>query len=157
MRLTEYINPKCVSVDMEVKGKDEALEFLVGLLLQGGSITAAQKKEIINILKKREALGSTGVGYGVGIPHGKCSSMDKIVLAIAVSKKGVDFDSLDGKPVHIFFLLLGPEGTPTEHLKALARIARFSKDRNFRERIVKAETPEEILKIIKEREDKELA
>ncbi|NOZ63372.1 MAG: PTS sugar transporter subunit IIA [Caldiserica bacterium] len=157
MRLTEYINPKCISVDMDVKGKDEAIEFLVGLLLQGGSITAAQKEEVIKTLKKREELGSTGVGYGVGIPHGKCSSIEEIVLAIAVSKKGVDFASLDGKPVHIFFLLLGPEGSPTEHLKALARIARFSKDRNFREKILKAKTPEEVLEIIKERESKELA
>ena len=156
MRLTDYLNPRCISVDMKAKNKEEALKFLAHLLLRAGNIPSEKEKEIVKILRKREELGSTGVGYGVGIPHGKSSLVKEIMLAIAISKEGVDFDSLDGEPVHLFFLLLGPEDSEVEHLKALARIARFSKDRVFRSRLLRCKLPKEVLEVIKEKEEKEL-
>ncbi len=156
MRLTEYIIPECVSVNMKAQNKKEAIKFLVNLLIEGGAVDKSNEEDIIKVLEDREKLSSTGVGYGIAIPHGRTSLVDRIIVAIAVSPEGVDFESLDGKLVHIFFLLLGPDRLEGEHLKALARMARFSKDRDFRKKLLGCKSPQEIIDAIKEQENKEV-
>ena len=96
----------------------------------------------------REALGSTGIGQGIGIPHGKTASVKSLVAAFGLSKKGIDFESLDGEPAYIFFLLLAPEESAGPHLKALARISRLLKDKYVRDMLRQAETEKDIIRII---------
>ena len=96
----------------------------------------------------REALGSTAIGQGIAIPHGKTDSVNKLVGGIGISKEGINFDSLDGEPAHIFFLLLAPLDSAGPHLKALARISRILKDKYFRDNLKISKDEQAILKLI---------
>ncbi len=133
MKIMDFLNPKAVSVDLKSTDKEGALDELVDLLIKAGILKDKDKESIIKILMNREAMGSTGIGSGVGIPHGKCDRVKDMVAALGVSKTGVNFDSLDGEPVYIFFLLIAPEDCAGPHLKALARISRLLKDKFFRD------------------------
>lgn len=102
----------------------------------------------------REALGSTGIGHGIGIPHGKSPDVKKLVAAFGLSQKGVDFESLDGESCYIFFLLVAPVDSAGPHLKALARISRILKDRHFRDSLRQCKDVKTILQAIKEEDDR---
>jgi len=104
--------------------------------------------------RERESLGSTGIGQGIGIPHAKSQNVKTLVAAFGLSQKGVNFDSLDGEPVYIFFLLIAPEESAGPHLKALARISRMLKDKYFRELLKKSKDEKEVLRIIQEEDSK---
>jgi PTS system nitrogen regulatory IIA component len=101
----------------------------------------------------RERLGSTGIGGGIGIPHGKIKDLETLVLGFGLSRKGVDFESIDGQPTHIFFVLITPEDSTGLHLKLLARISRMLKNDPFKERLLNAADRQEILDIIKEEDE----
>jgi PTS system nitrogen regulatory IIA component len=105
---------------------------------------------------EREQLGSTGIGEGIGIPHGKVKDLESLVLGFGLSRKGVDFESMDGLPTHIFFLLMTPENSTGLHLKLLARISRILKNEPFKQKLLHAVTRDEIYTIIKEEEEEEL-
>ncbi len=107
---------------------------------------------MIQTLMEREELGSTGIGQGIAIPHGKSDTVSDLAAAFGVSADGVSFDSLDGEPVNIFFLLVAPEGAAGAHLKALARISSLLKDKYFRKSLLSAQSPGEVIKIIQEEE-----
>ncbi|MFQ5952183.1 MAG: PTS sugar transporter subunit IIA [Candidatus Omnitrophota bacterium] len=154
MKVVELLDPEAISVNIKSQDKDGVLSELVDLLVLSGGIKKADKEEILSKLQDRELLGSTGIGKGIGIPHGKTESVKKMTAALAVSKKGVDFKSLDGEPAYILFLLLAPGETPGPHLKALARISRLLDDKFVRDRLRFAKDKSEILKIIKEEEQK---
>ncbi|MBI9088259.1 MAG: PTS sugar transporter subunit IIA [Desulfobacterium sp.] len=126
------------------KGVLEELAASVAPLAQTGS------DEIVRVLLEREQLGSTGIGGGIGIPHGKLASVQSIVVGFGLSRKGVEFDSLDNKPVHIFFLLITPENSTGSHLKVLAQISKLLKKDHFKESLIKAESIDEIQEIIHE-------
>jgi len=147
MKIIDFLNKRAVSADLKATDKEGIIRELVELLVKGGSIKG-KKEEIIKILLAREALGSTGIGQGVGIPHGKSNSIKNLVAAFGLAKKGADFESLDGEPTYIFFLLLAPEDSAGPHLKALARISRLLKDRYIRELLMKASSDKDIIKII---------
>ena len=110
---------------------------------------------LVKVLMERERLGSTGIGEGIGIPHGKVKDLESLVLGFGLSKKGVDFDSMDGQPAHIFFLLLTPENSTGLHLKLLARISRILKNDPFKQKLLRATNRDEIYSIIKEEEEEE--
>jgi mannitol/fructose-specific phosphotransferase system IIA component (Ntr-type) len=154
MKITEMLNPAAISVDLKAGDKEGVIEELVDLMVSSGSIKKGDKDEILSKLKEREILGSTGIGKGVGIPHAKSSKVKKMVASFGISKKGVDFRSLDGGSAYIFFLLLAPGETPGPHLKALAKISRLLDDKFVRERLRAASTKKEVLKIILEEEQK---
>jgi PTS system nitrogen regulatory IIA component len=99
---------------------------------------------------ERERLGSTGIGGGIGIPHGKLKDLDSLVLGFGLSRKGADFESIDGQPTHIFFILVTPENSTGLHLKLLARISRILKNDPFKDRLMHAADAAEIFSIIKE-------
>jgi len=101
---------------------------------------------------EREELGSTGVGQGIAIPHSKTKGVKELIGAFGVSKQGVEFEALDGEPVHIFFLLLAPEGAAGLMLKALARVSNFLKNKYYRKKILDAKSTEEIIQILEEEE-----
>ena len=103
---------------------------------------------ILKVLLEREQLGSTGIGGGIGIPHGKLKAIDSIVVGFGLSRGGVDFDSLDNKPVHIFFLLITPENSTGSHLKVLAQISRLLKQSDFKDRLIKSQSVDDIIEVI---------
>ncbi|MGB3082015.1 MAG: PTS sugar transporter subunit IIA [Candidatus Omnitrophota bacterium] len=154
MKMVELLDPKAISVDLKSEDKDEILSELVDLLIASGGVKKPDKKDILSKLKDREVLGSTGIGKGIGIPHAKCANVKKMIAALAISKKGVDFKSLDGEPTYILFLLLAPGEAPGPHLKALAKISRLLDDKFVRDRLRGAKDSQEMLKIIKEEEQK---
>jgi PTS system nitrogen regulatory IIA component len=152
MKIMDFLNKKAVSVNIRSADKEGIIRELVDLLSNATEIK--NKEELVKAVLSREALGSTGIGQGVGIPHAKSQNVKELVAAFGLSKTGVDFDSLDGEPVHIFFLLLAPEESAGPHLKALARISRMLKDKYFRELLKKAKDENEVLRIIQEEDSK---
>lgn len=136
----DAIIPNLSSTDK--KGVLEELAASVAPLARTGS------DEIVRVLLEREQLGSTGIGGGIGIPHGKLASINSIVVGFGLSTQGVEFDSLDDKPVHIFFLLITPENSTGSHLKVLAQISKLLKKEHFKESLIKAESIDEIQEII---------
>ena len=146
MKIMDFLNPQAISADLKSTKKREVIEELVDLLAKTGEIK--NKSELVKILLSRETLGSTGIGQGIGIPHGKSAHVKKLTAAFGLSKAGVNFDSLDGEPTHIFFLLVAPEESAGPHLKALARISRLLKDKYFRDTLIKARDAQEIIRII---------
>ena len=147
MKIMDFLNKKAISANIKATDKEGVIRELVDLLVEADAITT-KKEEIVKILMAREALGSTGIGQGIGIPHGKSPNVKTLVAAFGLSKKGIDFESLDGEPAYIFFLLLAPEESAGPHLKALARISRLLKDKYIREILKKAETEKDIIRII---------
>lgn len=154
MKIMDFLSEKAIRVDLKATDKEGVIRDLVQALIDAGEIEAKAKDKLVKIILAREALGSTGVGQGVAIPHGKCDCVTKLVAAFGISKKGVDYDSLDAEPAYIFFLLVAAADTAGPHLKALARISRLLKDKFFRDRLRQAGDEKTIIKIIKE-EDKE--
>ena len=152
MKIMDFLNKKAVSVNIKSTDKEGVIRELVGLLSNATEIK--NKEELVSAVLAREALGSTGIGQGIGIPHAKSQNVKELVAAFGLSKNGVDFDSLDGEPAHIFFLLLAPEESAGPHLKALARISRMLKDKYFRELLRKAKDEDEALRIIQEEDSK---
>lgn len=151
MKLVEILSPGAVSVDLTAATKKDVLEEMCGLLAQADKLPDA--KAMVSILLEREALGSTGIGQGVAIPHGKSPSVKGQAAALGISKRGVDFDALDGEPVHIIFLLIAPPDAAGNHLKALAKVSRLLKDKFFRQALKDAKTPDDVLKIIREEDE----
>jgi len=147
MKIMDFLNKKAISASLKATDKEGVIRELVDILVKAEAITA-KKEEIVKILMAREALGSTGIGQGIGIPHGKSPNVKSLVAAFGLLKKGIDFESLDGEPAYIFFLLLAPEESAGPHLKALARISRLLKDKYVRDVLKKAETEKDIIKII---------
>jgi PTS system nitrogen regulatory IIA component len=156
MKVVELLDPEAITVDIKSQDKDGVLSELIDLLVLSKGIKKTDKDEVLSKLKDREVLGSTGIGKGIGIPHAKSSGIKKMTAAMGISKKGVNFRSLDGESAYIFFLLLAPGETPGPHLKALAKISRLLDDKFVRERLRAAKDKKEILKIIKEEEQKKI-
>jgi PTS system nitrogen regulatory IIA component len=132
-----FINPRLASMS-----KEGVLRELVRAITQVEK--QVDENRLIEILLERESLGSTGIGDGVAIPHGKSKDMKRLLASFGRSLPGMDFQSMDGKPTHLFFLLVAPENSAGIHLKALARISRLMKDNVFRKRLMEVESAEEI-------------
>lgn len=150
MLLSELLDPSRVRVPLAGETKDGVLEELVGVLRAAGVVADAD--DVLRAVLQREALLSTGIGSGVAIPHGKSDSVPALAMAAGVSPSPVDFDALDGQPVSLFFLLVGPEAEAGAHVKALSRISRLVRRDDFRERLVRAESAEAFLEILREAE-----
>ncbi|MGE5844763.1 MAG: PTS sugar transporter subunit IIA, partial [Syntrophaceae bacterium] len=112
-----------------------------------------QSEAMIEVLLEREKLGSTGIGDGIAIPHGKLKGLDSLVISFGRSREGIDFDSIDGRPAHIFFLLMAPESSTGQHLKALAKISRMLKDPEFRNDLLSAKNAEELYRKIADKDE----
>lgn len=156
MKITDFLREKAISADLTAADKGGVIRELVRLLVRAGEIKPTDEEKLVPILLAREALGSTGIGQGVGIPHGKSNCVRGLVGAFGISRRGVNFDSLDGEPAHVFFLLVAPEDSAGPHLKALARISRLLKDRFFRETLKEAKDERQVLRIIQQEDQKGL-
>lgn len=151
MQLDQIFKVEFINADLLAKNKDEALAELVNTIIKGG--IKLNYSSIIEVLKQRESLGSTGIGDGVAIPHGKIAELDDIVVAFGRSTEGVSYNSLDGKPVHLFFLLLAPENSAGQHLKILAKISKMLKEADFRKKLIKAKSQSDLYQVIIEQEN----
>lgn len=153
MNIMGFLDERAVSVDVKSHTKEEVIRELVELLVRAGSVKDKDVQKLVQILLKRESLGSTGIGQGVAIPHGKSDFATKLIAAFGVSHAGVNFESLDGEPVHLFFLLVAPEDSAGPHLKALARISRLLKDKHFRDSLRAAKDEKTLVKIIRDEDE----
>ena len=128
----EFLNPAAITPCLRSSSKKQALH---DISVQASRLVGREEREIFDTLLQRERLGSTGIGEGIAIPHGKLPKLDRLFGLFARLEKPIDFESLDGEPVDMMFLLLAPEGAGADHLKALARIARMLREPGIHERI----------------------
>lgn len=152
MKITDILVREASILDLKATTKDELLAELATSL--AAAVPALDVAELLGVLREREALQSTGIGEGVAIPHGKIKGLDRLVAAFARSTGGVDFDSIDGQPTQLLFLLVVPEQSGGQHLKALARISRFFRDASFREKLLAADELELVFRAIEEEDAK---
>ena len=152
MKIMDILVKDAVILDIESQEKDAVLQELAHCLAAAEPVLDAERLQ--QVLAEREALQSTGIGDGVAIPHGKLPGLSRLVASFARSKDGVDFDSIDGQKTHLFFLLVVPEHSGGQHLKALARISRFFRDASFRKALEEASTLQDILQAIEEEDGK---
>jgi PTS system nitrogen regulatory IIA component len=151
MKVTDIFRKEHIVEGLKSKSKREVLAELSGVFLQGD--VKYSHEDMINTLLEREKLGSTGIGEGVAIPHGKLVNLEELIVSFGRSKEGVEFDAMDGKPAHIFFLLMAPEDTTGKHLKALAKISKMLKDSTFRKKLLEAKSKDELYMIIADKDD----
>lgn len=152
MKIADLLDPSAIAGDLKSTGKSDVLVELTDAIVRvQGNLS---REEVIRVLQERELLGSTGIGEGVAIPHGKLKDIDQLLLSFGRSRRGVDFDSMDGKPAHLFFLLVAPEESVGIHLKTLARISKLLKNPAVRKRLLDAEASEDLYRIIVEEEEK---
>lgn len=152
MKLIDILDESAIVADLRASTKTEALRSLVNAM--AATKPALRKEELLQVLLEREELGSTGIGDGIAIPHGKSPEISEIVSGFGLSKQGIEFDSLDGKPAHLFFLLVAPENSVGTHLKMLARISRMLKNVEFRQKLLEADSQQAIYQIIADEDAK---
>ena len=151
MHIAEIFRKEFIIDDLKAKNKRGVLAELSGIFTLGPA--KVDSKLMVDVLMEREKLGSTGIGDGIAIPHGKLKGLDNLLLSFGRSREGVDFESIDGKPVHLFFLLMAPESSTGQHLKALAKISRMLKDERFRSELMSARSAEDLFKTISEKDE----
>lgn len=152
MKLLDFLQKERLVPDLNAHQKEGVLAELAEVLVATDVIK--NTKDAVQVLQEREKLGSTGIGEGIAIPHGKLKELKDVVAVFGRSREGVDFDSMDGAPVNLFFLLMAPENSASTHLKALARISRLLKDRAFREELLQAGSRDELFEIIAREDEK---
>ena len=152
MKITDILVPEAVISELKSSEKRGVLEEMVHGLVQ--AVPSIDEGQLLDVLVERESLQSTGIGEGVAIPHGKLAGISDLMAGFARSSSGVNFDSIDGAPTTLFFLLVVPEQSGGHHLKALARISRFLRDESFRKKLVEASGVEDILRAIQEEDEK---
>jgi len=152
VKIMDFLDKKAIKLDLQSVEKEDALKELVDLLAETQEI--GDKKGILKALIERESLGSTGIGQGIAIPHGKTDKVSELVAVLGISQKGVNFEALDGEPVYIFFLLVAPKDTAGPHLKALAQISRLLRDSYFCELLKRCKTVDEVYDFIRREEEK---
>ena len=148
MKILDILDKRMIIPRLTSQNKEDVLRELVQALSQVEKQLDVDR--MLAILLERESLGSTGIGDGVAIPHGKSKDVKKLVGSFGKSLSGLDFQSMDAKPTHLFFLLVAPENSSGIHLKALARISRLMKDQIFRKRLMEANSAEEIHSLFSE-------
>ena len=151
MRLSEILNEDSIIPELRARDKRGVLEELAEPISQNEP--SIDKSALVRVLLDRERLGSTGIGDGVAIPHGKFQGIRQPIISFGRSRKGLDFDSMDGEPAYLFFLLVAPENSASIHLKALAKIAKILKNSSFRKVLMEAPTKKELYQTIVENDD----
>lgn len=146
MKIRNVLQKNAILPDLKSRDKKGVIEELA---VPVAEIANVDHTDLVNVLMDRERLGSTGIGGGIGIPHGKMKNLNTLFVGFGISREGVDFESMDRKPTHIFFLLITPEDSTGLHLKLLARISKILKNESFRKRLLDAAGRDEIFEIIK--------
>ena len=157
MKFSDFVAPDAIRSRIEAQSKEGVIREMVQALVEAGRIAAADQEGIVKAVMKREDLGSTGIGRGVAVPHTKHPSVSRLVGTVAVSPSGVDFESLDGDPVQLFFLLVSPPDRPGDHLRALENISRQLRDESFCRLLKAAKGPVEIQHLLEEADSQGVA
>jgi fructose-specific phosphotransferase system IIA component len=150
MVLTQILEPACIKVPLDGKDKESVITELVDILDANKHLV--DKNDVLQAVLSRENTRSTGIGSGIAIPHGKCKGVKDLVIAMGISRQGVDFQSIDGKPVHIVVLLVSPIDRTGPHIQALARISRLMLDEEFKNKLQNAESAQELYELINNKE-----
>ena len=145
MRILDTLKEETIVPELTATDKKGVLEELVAPVAK---VSGFNQEEMVRVLLERERLGSTGIGGGIAIPHGKLKSLDSFLVNFGRSLKGVDFEAIDGKPAHLLFLLMAPENPTSAHLQMLARISRLLKDSTFKQRLMTAADRRELYTVI---------
>ncbi len=146
MKILDALHDEAIIIGLKASRKVEVIQELATPVAE---LTGVDRELLVRVLMERERLGSTGIGGGIGIPHGKLKELDAPVLAFGLSHQGVDFESMDGRPTYIFFLLLTPDDSAGLHLKLLASISKLLKQEAIKEQLMKVKSPLDVIKIIK--------
>ncbi len=150
MKFSDFVQTEAIQASVTALEKPAVIRELVLALASSGAIKPADQESIIAAILKREELGSTGIGRGVAVPHTKHPSVEKLVGTVGVSHEGVDFNSLDGDKVHLFFLLVSPPDRPGDHLRALENISRQLRDDTFCRFLKQAQSVHDIRQLLDE-------
>jgi nitrogen PTS system EIIA component len=153
MRMSDFVVREAINPELSATTKEGVIREMVEGLKSAGYFKAGEPEDIVKAILKRELLGSTGIGRGVAIPHTKHTSVDRLIGTVALSKSGVNFDSLDGEPVFVFFLLVSPQDRPGDHLRALENVSRCLRDDGFVRSLRQATTREAIWELLQEGEN----
>jgi mannitol/fructose-specific phosphotransferase system IIA component (Ntr-type) len=146
--MSDFVVRDAIIPELKATNKEGVIREMVESLRAAGQFRGTDLEDIIRAILKREFLGSTGIGRGVAIPHTKHNSVERLVGTVALSNKGIAFDSLDGEPVHVFVLLISPQDRPGDHLRALENVSRSLRDDNFVRALRAATTREEIIALL---------
>jgi fructose-specific phosphotransferase system IIA component len=152
MKVTKFLPASQIDIELQAKDKEEVISSLVKILVEQGHVPQEKVEEVKAALFEREALTSTGLGYGIALPHVKTDIVREICIAFGRSTKGIDFDALDGNPVHLFFLILAPTNKTEEYLKTLSSISALLKNDKIRSQLQAAKSADEIFKIFDQAE-----
>lgn len=147
MRLSELLTPELVKVGLESQEKEELFEEMVQLFIDAGLIQ--DRDAAVTALLERESKMSTGIAKWIGLPHGKLEEAQGLLMALGISREGIEYDSLDGEPVHVVITVFAEVGNPGPHIEALAEVSRLFSIPGFTERIMEADSSEDLLSIIK--------
>jgi PTS system fructose-specific IIA component/PTS system nitrogen regulatory IIA component len=150
MKFADFIQVPAIRADLSADDKEGVIRELVESLVASGALKAEDQEGILKAIMKREELGSTGIGKGIAVPHTKHPSVSKLVGTVGVSAGGVDFNSLDGEKVHLFFLLISPPDRPGDHLRALENISRQLRDDTFCRFLKQARSAADIQQLLEE-------
>ena len=145
MALSDLVVPQAVVPALRVNNKKQALHELAA---RAAGICGRNEREVLEVLMQRERLGSTGIGSGIAIPHGKLARLERLFGVFARLERPIDFEALDGQPVDLMFLLLAPEAAGADHLKALARIARLLRDTDIAEKLRESRDAEALYAVL---------
>lgn len=152
MKITDYLREEWIVPELQAADKSSVLRELASVLVRPSQVGSLD--EFVQVLQEREKLESTGIGEGIAIPHGRLKKLKGFYIAFGRSTKGVDFDSIDGKPCHLFFLVMAPENSAVNNLKLLGRIVTLLKDGSFKKRLMEAQSQRELYRVISEEDEK---
>jgi PTS system nitrogen regulatory IIA component len=152
MKIVDFVRPELIVADLSAHDKGEVIKELASHL--AAHVSGVDREALARVLIERERLASTAIGEGVAIPHGKLDAVGKLVACVGRAPSGIDFDSMDGRPTHLFFVLVAPENSTGVHLKALARISRLFKDPEFRTRLMQSKDAAEMYRVISDEDAK---
>jgi fructose-specific phosphotransferase system IIA component len=150
MKFSDFVKAKAIKAELTSSDKEGVIRELVTSLVASGQLGADEQESIVEAILKREELGSTGIGRGIAVPHTKHPSVDHPVGAVGISPGGVDFQSLDGEQVQLFFMLISPPDQPSDHLRALENISKQLQDETFCRFLKQSKTAEDIQQILEE-------
>jgi PTS system fructose-specific IIA component/PTS system nitrogen regulatory IIA component len=150
MKFSDFVKTESIKAEISAADKESVIRELVACLVESGELQDAQQDSIVDAILKREELGSTGIGRGIAVPHTKHPSVDKLIGTVGVSSTGVDFRSLDGEPVNLFFMLISPPDRPGDHLRALENISKQLRDDTFCRFLKQSKTAADIQQLLEE-------
>lgn len=152
MKIMDYLSEEWVIPDLQGTDKSSILKELSSVLVKPCQVPSVE--ELLQVLLDREKLGSTGIGEGIAIPHGRLKKLKKFFISFGLSLRGVDFDSIDRKPSHLFFLVIAPENSAVDNLKLLSRIVTLLKEPSLKKRLMEVHSQKELFQIISEEDEK---